>query len=88
MSNRNIVDVLDEMIKVVKTDQANLISTLNSIRSSASYSSPEMLAQRWGELSMTLQNHIPVPKEEWEFDILSIFSTVPKQTIKEHYGVQ
>jgi len=83
MNRRNCGVVITEMLtKVPKTkDNVDLIEALDWNREDASYKAPEETLQ-WQRTQQTLVKHIPVPKEEWQFEVLSIFTTQPIEAIK------
>lgn len=83
MNRRNCGAVITEMLtKVPKTkDNVDLIEALDWNREDASYKAPEETLQ-WQRTQQTLVKHIPVPKEEWQFEVLSIFTTQPIEAIK------
>lgn len=78
---RICTEVITEMINVIPKDQIELIKDLEWNYEDASYKAPEETIQ-WVRTSLTLQQHIPIPKEDWEFQVLSIFSTKPVDEIK------
>lgn len=58
-------------------------------QSSVCFSAPELLSMWWDEVHDTLCNHIPeIPNEEWQFKVLSIFSTKSVEELKEIFKCQ
>lgn len=85
MDNKRIcTDVINEMLNVIPTDKTEFIKDLLWNLNDASYKAPEETLH-WMRTSHTLQKHIIKPKEEWEFQVLSIFSTQPIQLIKDFF---
>ena len=78
---RNCCEVIREIISYVPLNKMDLIKDLEWNYNDAIYKAPEETKQ-WFNLQETLMEHITVPKEEWEFQIYSIFSTVPIEDIK------
>ncbi len=83
MNRRDCAVVITEMLtKVPKTkENVDLIEALDWNREDASYKAPEETLQ-WERTMNTLQKHIPKPKEDWQFEVLSIFTTQPVEAIK------
>lgn len=82
MENRRIcTDVISEMLTKIPETETTLISALNWNYNDASYKAPEETLQ-WIRTSETLQEYIPNPKEDWEFKVLSIFTTLTIEELK------
>ena len=83
MNRRNCCVVITEMLtKIPKTrDNVDLIEALDWNREDANYKAPEETLQ-WQRTQQTLVKYIPVPKEDWQFEVLSIFTTQPIEAIK------
>lgn len=81
MERRNCCQVIAEMMAKIPTDRTELIKDLKWNYEDASYKAPEETLQ-WHRTQQTLMKHLPKPTEEWEFEILSIFTTQPIETIK------
>lgn len=80
---RNILDVVAQIQDKVPEDQGRLHYRLDNVHSSALYRAPEMMFMSWDELQETLITAIgEFPKEDWQFEVLSIFSTVPVSEIR------
>lgn len=70
---RDILDVIDKMIKQVPDDNDSLKSKLDKIRVRASYHAPEDRLRDWNCLSFELNNMLPYPPEtEWQKKIFRI----------------
>ena len=83
---RNLVNVIDAMIKNIPENEVDLIKELERIKSDQiQWTAPESMV-RWEEVSYVLQDSLynPKPKEEWEFQVLSIWSTKSIEEIKEY----
>ncbi len=63
------------MLKLVPKDKPSLRLDLEWNLEDAAYKAPEQNIQ-WARTQQTLAKHItPYPKENWEFHIISIFTT-------------
>jgi hypothetical protein len=85
MERRNCCDVITEMIKHIPKERSDLLSDLEFNYEDSSYKAPEENIQ-WYRTSETLQKHIPYPQEDWELEVLSIFSCLPIDEIKKMVG--
>jgi hypothetical protein len=74
MERRNCGEVIEQMIKKIPPDKKEFIEDLHWNYEDASYKAPEETLQ-WQRTMETLQDHIPNPKEDWEYEVLSIFTT-------------
>jgi hypothetical protein len=82
---RNIVEVIDQMILKIPSTEVNLIKGLNKIKNSANYTAPELMQGRWYQVSSALSQSFKPPEEDWQFEVLSIFSTKSVGEIKSFY---
>jgi hypothetical protein len=73
-NRRNCCEVITQMLEKVPTEKTDFIKDLKWNYTDASFKAPEETLQ-WERTMNTLQKHIPIPKEEWEFEMLSIFTT-------------
>jgi len=69
------------MIAKVPEDKTELLKDLEWNLDDASYKAPEETLQ-WERTQETLIKHFPNPKEDWEFEVLSIFTTQPVEQLK------
>lgn len=74
--------VIDQMIEKIPVDKIDLIYDLKWNRDDSVYKAPEETLQ-WERTMNTLIEHISKPKEEWEFEALSIFTTTPIDELKK-----
>ncbi len=74
MTPRNCQEVITSMIEKIPADKIDFIRDLNWNFKDAGYKAPEETLQ-WHRTQQTLMAHIPKPIEDWEFEILSIFTT-------------
>ena len=58
----------------VPAEKVDFIKDLKWNLEDASYKPPEETVQ-WDRVQETLIEHIPDPTEDWEFEVLSIFTT-------------
>lgn len=82
MVRRDCALVITEMLELIPKEKTELISKLEWNKEDAMYKAPEESIQ-WFRTSETLQEYILEPKEDWEFKVLSIFSTLSVEDIKE-----
>jgi hypothetical protein len=71
---RNCCQIISQMIEKIPTDKTDFIKDLQWNYEDASYKAPEETLQ-WYRTQSTLIKHIPKPGEDWEFEVLSIFTT-------------
>ena len=83
MNRRDCSTVITEMLaKIPKSrDNVDFIEALDYNREDANYKAPEETIQ-WERTQQTLIKYIPIPKEDWQFEVLSIFTTQPIEAIK------
>ena len=81
MERRNCCQVITDMLSKIPADETALIQDLHWNFIDASYKAPEGNIQ-WERTQLTLMKYIPVPMEDWEFEVLSIFTTHPIDSIK------
>lgn len=81
---RNCGVVITEMLNKIPKNKENvdLIEALDWNREDASYKAPEETLQ-WERTQQTLIKHIPKPNKDWQFEVLSIFTTMPIDEIKK-----
>lgn len=81
---RNLKDVIDNIINVSENIELNL--RLKSIRSSVDFTAPEVMHIRWNQVHETMLEHTLTkdnkPEFEWQYKVLSIFSTRSVEEIK------
>jgi len=85
MKPRNCTVVITEMLSKIPdtTQNKEFIDSLKWNRDDASYKAPEETIQ-WYRTMTTLQKYIPLPIEEWHFEVLSEFTTHSIDTLKLH----
>lgn len=81
---RNCCEVINEMIAFIPSDKTDFIDDLQWNYEDASYKVPEETLQ-WRRTMSTLIKHIPHAKEDWEFEVLSIFTTKSIDDVKTYY---
>lgn len=74
MERRHCCHIIKSMIEKVPADKKEFIADLEWNFEDASYKAPEETLQ-WHRTMQTLQKHIPKPIEDWEFEVLQIFTT-------------
>ncbi len=83
---RNLVNVINEMVENIPESEIDLIKELERIKSDyIQWTAPESMV-RWEEVSYTLQDYLynPKPTKEWQFKVLSIWSTKSIEEIKKY----
>jgi len=80
-NRRNCCVVILEMLVAIPISEKKLIADLEWNLEDASYKAPEQIIQ-WERTMDTLMKHIPTPTEDWEFEVLSVFTAKPIQTLK------
>jgi len=84
---RNCCLVIKQMIQEVPLTEKEFIKELEWNFEDARYKAPEQKLQ-WQRTQKTLIYHIPKPTEEWEFKVLSIFTTMTVDEIKKKYNMK
>ena len=82
MIRRNCCLVIQEMLHKIPLDKTELIKDLEWNLDDASYKAPEDTLQ-WVRTQQTLIKHIPEPSEDWEYEVISIFTTLSIEEIKK-----
>lgn len=70
------------MVFNIPENEIELLKDLKWNYEDSLHKPPEETLQ-WERTMMTLVKHIPVPKKDWEFEILSIFTTKSIDEIKK-----
>jgi hypothetical protein len=81
MKRRNCAVVILEMIDKIPKHKVDFIEALNWNLNEASYKAPEENLQ-WIRTQNTLLKHIVKMEEDWEYEIISIFTTRPIEDLK------
>jgi len=74
MERRNCQIVISQMVEKIPESQAEFLEDLAWNFEDAAYKAPEETLQ-WERTMKTLMKHIPKPIEDWEYEVLSIFTT-------------
>lgn len=82
MEPRICTTIISEMVSKIPESEIEFIKDLQWNYEDASYKAPEETIQ-WNRTYQTIVKHIPKPKQDWEFEVLSIFSTMTVENIKE-----
>lgn len=85
MKRRNCYEVINQMIAKIPKTKTELLKDLQWNYEDAIYKPPEQIIQ-WNRTQYTLIKHIPKPKEDWEFEVLSIFTTKTVKELKEVFN--
>lgn len=71
---RNCQEVIEQMLALIPADCTGLIKSLESDFNYAKYRAPEETSQ-WDKVYLSLRNYIPTPIADWQFEVLSVFTT-------------
>lgn len=82
---RNIRVVIDQMIECIPSDQTDFIEDLKACKHDARFRAPEDNVI-WFKTHDVLREYLELghPEEDWQFELISIFSTVPVDVIKKN----
>lgn len=80
---RSVVDTIDKMIDKIPEGNEKFLSDLRSCRESAVCRAPELVLTSWNQLSDVVNGFIDDDPEEWEYEVLSIFTTKSVDVLKE-----
>lgn len=84
---RNISTILAQIKKLVPTSSKVFHAQLDSVASSIAFSAPELMDIRWEQLSSVLSCNIELPlRNEWEVEIISIFTSKSREEVQETFG--
>lgn len=81
---RNCGIVINNMLNHIPYTESKLRKALEWNRDDAAYKAPEETIQ-WERTQHTLMEYMPNPEEEWQFKVLSIFTTVPIEELKLNF---
>ena len=81
MERRDCQEVIKQMLEVIPKDKSQLRDALLWNYHDAEYKPPEETIQ-WERTSLTLQKFIPDPMADWEWEVLSIFTTRSIEELK------
>lgn len=72
---RNLLDVIDQMIACIPSEERDFIHQLQQNRSSMEYTAPELIGLRWKNTAITLHEHLGNPpfSDEWKQKIYNIW---------------
>ena len=74
--------VIAQMLALIPKSEVDLIADLNVNFDDSVYKAPEETIQ-WVRTQKTLMEHIPNPEKDWEFEVLSVFTTQSVDEIKQ-----
>ena len=87
MKPRNINIVISDIIRKIPTDQKDLIEELEKVLIfDMTYQPPESTIQ-WELTHSALTSYIAIPTEEWQYEVLSIFSTKPVEELQKSFNI-
>lgn len=79
---RDCGTIIKQMLNHIPMSESVLREELEWNLNDAQYKAPEETIQ-WERTSETLNRHIKEPIKNWEFEVCSIFSTVPVEKLRE-----
>lgn len=79
---RNCAIIIRQMIDKIPAEKTEFIKDLEWNYEDTCYKAPEENIQ-WQRTMLTLRKHIPTPILDWEYEILSIFTTRPIEELKK-----
>ena len=77
---RNLVNIIDEMLRHVPETEEHLVADLTDLRSSTAYSAPELMGLRWRCGAEVLEEHFPAdPKDfnDWQKKVCEVWMGRP-----------
>jgi hypothetical protein len=81
---RNCCEIINQMLAEIPATETDFIEDLNWNYKDAWYKAPEETIQ-WQRTMETLMKHIPKPEFDWQWKVLSIFTTKPIDEIKKSF---
>jgi len=84
MQPRHCPTIIKQKKEKIPSEKTEFIKDLQWNYEDASYKAPEETLQ-WHRTMQTLQKHIPESKEDWEFEVLSIFTTKSIEELKFNF---
>jgi hypothetical protein len=82
MERRDCCEVIRKMMEHLPEEKKEFKADLEWNLEDASFKAPEETLQ-WNRTMQTLEKHIPKPSEDWEYEMLSIFTTRSINELKE-----
>jgi len=79
---RNFTEVLTKMISFIPSDKKELLERMAWHIEDGHYKAPE-LGTHWNSVGKSLQEFFPLPKEDWEFEVLSEWTTLSIEQLKQ-----
>lgn len=65
--SRNIMNVIENSLKIIPSTESDLIQKLNWILNSCCYTAPDGIYIRWNEFMAALNEYLPSkPETEWQ----------------------
>lgn len=83
MESRDIKNVIDRMLTHVPKEEKGLKYRLLAQKEDAVFTAPENPI-RWEKVSEILEDEIKYPEYNWQFEVLSIFTTLSIEELKGH----
>ena len=73
--------IIKQLLELVPEEKTELLKDLKWNLEDAAYKAPEETLQ-WERTMHTLMKHLPIPKEDWEWKMLSIWTTKSVEELK------
>lgn len=80
---RDLAKLINEMLKLIPKEETTLRRNLEAIQTSVYYTAPEVMVDRFWEVSQNLNTYLPSLVENWQFQIVSIFTEIPEQELRD-----
>ena len=86
---RNVVDVIDQVLGIVPEAEKELRGRLEDLRRNAKYKAPEVMRDIWSGMGHLLNDSLPFPpKEEWQWKVAATFANQELEAYKGLVGSQ
>ena len=86
ITNRDYVEVMKDIISYVPQEEAEFIVALNDLVEQFKVDEGEGINSHWHATQMLLVNKIPLPKEDWEFKVISNFINREEKYLRQIAG--
>lgn len=81
---RELINVLNEIINTIPKTETVILHRLDNLKGSVLCTAPELMHEWWYRTHDVLTENVPEkPTEDWQWKILSIFSTRTVDELKK-----
>lgn len=81
---RDCCEVIKKIKEIIPKNKVELHTALDWNYEDAMFKAPEETLQ-WEKTAQTLNKYIPKPIDDWEYEIVSIFTLIPIEKLKEDF---